>query len=124
MQNDTLYNRIIEKVTAEIVEGGGGVFMTEMTIEMDGSSATITMDKSYNEFKEAFISGKTIRMQYMDENINNYAYCDIYVIEMYDNGEDSFRIYLITAIYYNLGIELDFEGNDFDAPLTLTITTS
>ena len=91
--------------------------MMEMTLEVDGSSATITMDKSYNEFKEAFISGKTIRMQYMDGNIDDYAYCDVYVRAMYDNGEDAFAICLITG-----GDELEFEGSDFDAPLTTTFS--
>lgn len=152
MENDVLYNRIMNVVHEEygsgstavanptgeptdsletiqigddvysIAGGGGGVLTCELTEVVGGYE----IGASFNDLKEAFLSGKKIIAHFEKEIesavINVWSNLDI--IESREGEFDGETMYFIDFTFCVNGVDLVFSDNVEDPTADITVTSS
>ena len=145
MENDVLYNRIMNVVHGEYGSGstavanpegeatddlekiqigddiysiGGGGSNEPLIIEITGDAPERVASCTFTEFQTAYLAGKRIIQVYREEGYPD-AYNDLYVVNMELN---SLNVYTVTVASYNAFLQewsvIGFSGESFNVPMT------
>ena len=146
MENDVLYNRIMNVIHEEYGEGstavanpegeptddltsiqigdeiygisGGGGSNEPLIIEITGDAPERVASCTFTEFQTAYLAGKRIIQLYHEEGYPD-AYNDLYVVDMELDSQD---IYTVKVASYNAVLQewsvIGFSGETLNVPMT------
>ena len=117
---DIKHTRTIEEAFSQVAEGGSGGnnrFLITATLTGEPGASTWTMDKTFNEIKEAFYSGKTcvVDMEYSyDEETREVYYGSVVCVVLSESQSET--SYYVDVIYSNNGQQGFYASTPDDYP--------
>lgn len=117
MQNDVLYNRIMNVVRSEY-----GTLILELTQVEDG----IDIGASFNDLKEAFLSGRKIitHVEFENEGTSGDTWSNLNIIELMEGETGDTPTYFISLYLSVMGSDFGFTDTVEDPTANIIVTTS
>ena len=121
MENDVLYNRIMTVVHEEYGPGNGGVLILELTQVEEG----LDIGASFNDLKEAFLSGRKIitHLEFEEEGSSGDSWSNLNILELVEDEISDTPAYFINLSLCVKSADYGF-ANDVEDPTENIIVTS